>query len=213
MGKDTAVTVFERNQRRALCSNGHRSGHKPENHTSLLTISVFPVNLKLDSKPIRTGCSPILAFRLVLSRCFPADSVVANDYNPGTPLTFILIPVTLPTESVMNKSLLFRPAKVLLVAARAKGNCQDVVSIGVKTHHALSIADIDISQFIHRHAIASPFGKLAHVGERAVRIDVKDPRSTFAVVRPLVYVEFLSVRSPNNTVWPSIGVPIPWPLL
>ena len=131
MGKDTAVTVFERNQRRALCSNGHRSGHKPENHTSLLTISVFR-QVEIGRKPILLGCSPILAFRLVLSRCFPADSVVANDYNPGTPLTFILIPVTRPTESVMNKSLSFRPAKVLLVAALPKGIIRMLFPLGSK---------------------------------------------------------------------------------
>src|SRR5690242_3604018 len=75
----------------------------------------------------------------------------------------------------------------------AKGNGEDVVSIGINNHHAVSIADVDIAQFIHGHAISSPFGKWPHVGERAVRIDVKDQRSTFAVARPPVYVEFLSV--------------------
>ena len=32
--------------------------------------------------------------------------------------------------------------------------------MGIEGHHALAVADVDVPHFIHRHAIASPFGEL-----------------------------------------------------
>src|SRR3569833_1546970 len=49
----------------------------------------------------------------------------------------------------------------------AGGNYQDVIAIRIERHHTLSIADVDVPQFIHGHAITAPVGELPHVEERA----------------------------------------------
>src|SRR5262245_2451790 len=59
-------------------------------------------------------------------------AAAAARYQLGAPLTFILIPVTLSTGPVMNKSLSSRPAKVLLVAAVPVGILRMLFPLGSK---------------------------------------------------------------------------------
>src|SRR4051812_36539652 len=103
----------------------------------------------------------------------------------------------------------------LAVAARERvvggsagdGNVEDIVALRVERHHTRAIADVDVAAFIHRHAISTPVAELAHVGERAVTLDVEYPGSTVIVVEPFVDVELLAVGSADHSVRPCVGFP------
>src|SRR5688572_15337028 len=59
--------------------------------------------------------------------------------------------------------------------AASRGNGEDVRAVRVEGHHAFAIADVHIAELVHRHAVATPVGELAHVPERAITLDVEHP--------------------------------------
>src|SRR5919201_3446817 len=81
-----------------------------------------------------------------------------------------------------DQRLAVAPGERIVGGPRTGGNLENIVAVRIERHHALAIAYVDVPQFIHRHAIATPLAELTHVGERAVALDVEDPRAALVIV-------------------------------